>query len=74
MSEWKAKRFWKTAEVEVLPGIKMFEVGGHSDGVALIVLEDLHKVLPATAATPELATVPLQEAVAEQVLMEEKVV
>ena len=29
-----------TAEVEVLPGIKMFEVGGHSDGVALIVLED----------------------------------
>jgi glyoxylase-like metal-dependent hydrolase (beta-lactamase superfamily II) len=28
------------SEVEVLPGIKMVEVGGHSDGVALIVLED----------------------------------
>jgi glyoxylase-like metal-dependent hydrolase (beta-lactamase superfamily II) len=27
-------------EVEVLPGIKMFEVGGHSDGVSLVVLED----------------------------------
>ena len=34
-------------------------------GPALIILEDLHKVLPATAAVPELATIPLAEATAE---------
>ena len=29
-----------TGEAEVLPGVRMVEVGGHSDGVSLVILED----------------------------------
>lgn len=29
-----------SGEKEILPGLKMVEVGGHSDGVALVILED----------------------------------